>query len=100
MTITVTVDDSGRLTIPEEARAALGVAEGGEVDVEIVRDNGWATVNLRSHIPQEDAWLHTQENIEGIKRAEADYTAGRYRRMSEADLRALADVADEPPGDD
>ena len=95
MTITVTVDDAGTFTIPPEALEALGIAAGGELDVEIARDNGWAEVILRSHIPDDDAWLYTEENLEGIRRSREDVAAGRVYRMSEADLRKLADVADD-----
>ena len=95
MTLTVTVDDAGTFTIPREALEALGIADGGELDVEIARENGWAEVILRSHIPDEDAWLYTEEHRAAAKAAEEDLAAGRVYKMSPADLRKLADVADD-----
>lgn len=94
MTITVTVDDAGTFTIPHEALEALGIAEGGELDVEIARDNGWAEVILRSHIPDEDAWLYTEEHVAAVRAAEEDVAAGRVYTMSIADLRKFAEELD------
>ena len=95
MTITVVVDDGGTFTIPPEALEALGIAAGGELDVEIARDNGSAEVILRSHIPDEDAWLYTEEHVAAVRAADADAAAGRVYQMSPAALRKVADVADD-----
>ncbi len=97
MTI-VTVDNAGTFTIPEEAREALGIADGGELDVEIARDNGWAQVILRSHIPEEDAWAYTEDHREAVRQAAEDIAAGRVYPMSIADLEKIAETLDRRDG--
>ena len=93
--MTVTIDKTGHVQLPEEVRNDLGLQEGDQLDVEVTRGPGGTAVVLRQHIPDEDAWLYNEENLASIRRADADIAAGRVFRMSEADLRGLADVADE-----
>ncbi|MGH2608949.1 MAG: AbrB/MazE/SpoVT family DNA-binding domain-containing protein [Tepidiformaceae bacterium] len=92
---TVTVDNAGRMVLPEDVREAMGLDEGGELEIEVSKELSGTTVVLRHHIPDDDAWAYTEENLEAIRRAEEDYRAGRVFTMSEADLRKAAGVGDE-----
>jgi bifunctional DNA-binding transcriptional regulator/antitoxin component of YhaV-PrlF toxin-antitoxin module len=92
---TVTMDKTGNMRIPDDARKALGLDEGGQVDVEVKHGPDGTAVVIRHHIPDEDAWAYTEENREAVRRARADIAAGRVFSMSEDELRKLADVADD-----
>jgi AbrB family looped-hinge helix DNA binding protein len=92
---TVTVDNAGRLVLPEDVREAMGLGEGGELDIEVTRGPAGPALVIRHHIPDEDAWAYTDENLAGIARARKEIAAGKLHRMSEADLRKLAQVADD-----
>ncbi len=92
---TVTVDKAGGLVLPEEVREAMGLDEGGELDIEVRKEPSGTKLVIRNHIPDEDAWAYTDENRQSIKRAEEDYRAGRVFTMSESDLRKAAGLPDE-----
>jgi hypothetical protein len=44
---------------------------------------------------REDAWAYTAEDMASIRRGLDDILAGRVRTVTEAELRAMAEVADE-----
>lgn len=86
----VAMNAQGRLTVPAEARRALGLAGEAQFEAE-VRDN---VLLLRPAllIPREDAWAYTPEHRAMVARARDDVTHGRVRKLSEDELRELADV--------
>ena len=90
---TMSLSEDGSLEIPAEQLAALGLRPYSLVDVCVDVANGALTV--RSVDPPEDeAWLYTPEHLERLRQADEDFRTGRYRQMSEADLRALAPCDD------
>ena len=92
MKTTVTMSSSGRMTLPAETRRAMGLTEETEFEVEI--SEGEDVIRLRPlvSIPREDAWAYTPAHLAKLERAREDVEAGRVYRLSEADLRTLADV--------
>jgi AbrB family looped-hinge helix DNA binding protein len=88
---TIIVSPSGRLTLPAEVRRSVGIE--GETQMQVEVDEQGEAITLRPVlvIPREDAWAYTPEHRELLRRAHADLREGRVRRMSEDELRALAD---------
>ena len=86
---TVTVSETGRLTLPAEARRALGLD--GEVELEVEVDEQHDAIILRPAVVlrREDAWAYTPEHRELLGRAHADSREGRVRQMTEAQLKRL-----------
>jgi bifunctional DNA-binding transcriptional regulator/antitoxin component of YhaV-PrlF toxin-antitoxin module len=82
----------GRLTVPAEARKALGLAGEAQFEAE-VRDD---VLLLRPAvlIPREDAWAYTPEHRAMLARARDDVAHGRVRRLGEDELRELTDIAE------
>jgi AbrB family looped-hinge helix DNA binding protein len=86
---TVTVSESGRLTLPTEVRRQLGLE--GETEMEVEVDTEQDAVILRPAVVlrREDAWAYTPEHRELLARAHADSREGRVRELSEEDLKKL-----------
>ncbi len=83
------MSSSGRLTIPVEARRALGLDREAEFDVEVV---GGGIVLHPLANEADDAWAYTPEQRELLRHALKDSDEGRVVQMTEAELRALARV--------
>jgi bifunctional DNA-binding transcriptional regulator/antitoxin component of YhaV-PrlF toxin-antitoxin module len=86
---------TGRITLPAELRRAMDLE--GETEFEIEQLEGGDGLVLRPVIfmLREDAWKYTAEDLASIRRGLDDIREGRVRTVTEAELRALADVADE-----
>ncbi|MHB1772060.1 MAG: AbrB/MazE/SpoVT family DNA-binding domain-containing protein [Acidimicrobiales bacterium] len=86
---TVTVSETGRLTLPAEARRALGLEGDTEVEVEV--DERGDAIILRPAVVlrREDAWAYTPEHRDLLARAHGDSLAGRVRKVSEDELKRL-----------
>lgn len=73
----VPVGADGRLTIPRPLREQLGIAGGGEVQLDV--EDGTMLVSPVDRL--------TSEEVAHIRRSRADYAAGRYRSdVSEEEL--------------
>lgn len=86
---TVTVSETGRLTLPAEVRRALGLQ--GETEFEVELDEQQDAIILRPAVVlrREDAWAYTSAHRDLLARAHADSREGRVREMSEDELRRL-----------
>ncbi|MGE3073983.1 MAG: AbrB/MazE/SpoVT family DNA-binding domain-containing protein [Dehalococcoidia bacterium] len=95
MAIRVSMNKTGRITLPASIRKLLKLEGEAEFLVEpLPGDEGFV---LRPVIVmlREDAWAYTSDHRGRLERAHADSRAGRVRHMSEDDLRELAPVSDE-----
>jgi len=92
MRVTV-MSESGRLTVPADARRELGLE--GETEFEIEIDKAHDALILRPAVllRREDAWAYTPEHRALLEKAHEDSEVGRVRRLSEHDLLTLG------PGD-
>lgn len=86
----VAMNAQGRLTVPAEARKALGLAGEAQFEAEI-RDDG-LLLRPAVLVPREDAWAYTTAHRALLAQALEDSAEGRVREMSEDALRDLADV--------
>jgi AbrB family looped-hinge helix DNA binding protein len=86
---TVTVSETGRLTLPADVRRALGLE--GETELEVEIDERHDAIILRPAVVlrRGDAWAYTPEHRDLLARAHADSREGRVRELSEADLERL-----------
>jgi len=77
---------SGRLTLPAEARRALGLDSETEFEIEV--DSAQDALILRPAVVlrREDAWAYTTEHRALLRRAHADSREGRVQQRSEHDL--------------
>jgi AbrB family looped-hinge helix DNA binding protein len=85
---TVTVSESGRVTLPAEARRRLGLH--GETEMEVEVDAEHDAIILRPVITlrREDGWAYTPEHRELLARAHADSREGRVHRLAEDELES------------
>lgn len=72
----VTLDGKGRVTLPEDVRAALGIGAG---DFIILERNGRGAFELvpAALVPKDQLWFYHPEMRQRIRKAEASLTAGR-----------------------
>ena len=90
---TVLMSEDGRLTLPADARHALGLA--GETELEIEVDRAGDAIILRpaAALRHEDAWAYTPEHRELLAQAHQDSREGRVRRLTEEELERLGEQA-------
>jgi bifunctional DNA-binding transcriptional regulator/antitoxin component of YhaV-PrlF toxin-antitoxin module len=94
MSRTITMSPNGRLTLPADARRALGLE--GEAELEIHVDTALDELVRRPVVilRREDAWAYTPEHRVLLTRAHADSAEGRVHALSEDELAAVASAAD------
>jgi bifunctional DNA-binding transcriptional regulator/antitoxin component of YhaV-PrlF toxin-antitoxin module len=94
MARTISMSSNGRLTLPSDARRALGID--GETDFEVEVDVERDELILRPVLAlrREDAWAYTAENRARLAQAHADAREGRVWSLSEEDLIAFAEAAE------
>ena len=95
MTTKVTMSKTGRITLPANIRKALELPGEAEFLVEELRDGEGIVLRPVVTMLREDAWVYTAEDLESIERGLRDIREGRVRTVTEAELRAMAEVADE-----
>ena len=86
---------TGRITLPAELRKELELEGEAEFEVERLEDGDGLVLRPVIVMLREDAWRYTADDLAGIRRGLDDIRAGRMRTVTEAELRALAEVADE-----
>lgn len=94
---TLSMDDKGRITLPQRVREALGLEPGSQVRVE--QDaHGHVELVPAITVPVDQLWYHGIEGRARLTAAEADINAGRVTRVtSEEELVAyLADLKTRP----
>ena len=72
----VKIRPKAQLTLPEEIRRALHIAEGDEVEF-AVHDDGTVTIRGYVSIPTDQAWFFTPEWLAGEREADEDIAVGR-----------------------
>ena len=75
----VTLDKKGRATLPEDVRAALGVAAGDFIILERTERGTYELVPA-ALIPKDQIWFYHPEMQERIRTAEKSIAAGRAAR--------------------
>ncbi len=95
MTTRVSMSKTGRITLPAELRRELDLEGEAEFEVERLEEGDGLVLRPVIVMLREDAWRYTAEDLAGIRRGLDDIREGRVRAVTEAELRALADVADE-----
>jgi bifunctional DNA-binding transcriptional regulator/antitoxin component of YhaV-PrlF toxin-antitoxin module len=84
----VVMDEAGRLTVPEEARRALGLS--GQTIFELDVDAASGALVLRfAAVQGERNLVFTPEQLESLARGLKDSREGRVRRLTEEDLLEL-----------
>jgi AbrB family looped-hinge helix DNA binding protein len=74
-----TVNAEGKITLPAQARRALGLEDGSLLEVRIDGEE----IRLRPVRPvAADAWAYTAESLRSIKRSIRDIKAGRVYQLS------------------
>ena len=87
---TVAMNETGRLTVPAEARNALGIEGEAEFEVEVDRDNDAIVLRPVVTLRREDAWAYAPEHRDLLERAHSDSREGRVHELTESDLRKRA----------
>jgi antitoxin PrlF len=95
LTARVRVRPKAQLTLPEEIRQALHIAEGDEVEF-AVHEDGSVTVRGFISIPTDQAWFFTPNWLAGEREADEEIVSGSGRVFGSAEemfehLDALAD---------
>ena len=88
---TVTMNESGRLTVPADARRQLRLLGEAEFEVEVDEEEDAIILRPVVALRREDAWAYTREHRELLAEAHRDSREGRVRRLGESQLKALAD---------
>lgn len=89
------MNETGRITIPASIRREMHLEPDQEFELERT-DDGEAVV-LRPVVvtARRDNWVYNSEDLERIERGLRDLREGRERRATEADFRAMAEVAED-----
>ena len=90
----VTMNEQGRVTLPIEARRALRLEPGADLEAEVI--DGKLVLTPAILVPREDAWAYTPEHRALVERAREDVREGRVYHLGRADLAQLIAGADEP----
>lgn len=86
---TTTMDRSGRLTVPADARRLLGLDDETEFEVEVDVDNDALVLRPVIVLRREDAWAYTTEPRDLVARAHRDLAEGRVRSLTEQEVASL-----------
>jgi len=89
----VTMNTSGRLTLPAETRRALGLEGSAEFEVEIDTESDALILRPAVVLRREDAWAYTPKHRALLAKAHEDSRAGRVRKMTESQLAKLGKKA-------
>jgi len=87
----VSMNASGRLTLPVAARKQLGLEGEAQFELDVAPD-GSVVLRPAVILAREDAWAYTTEHRGLLERAHADSREGRVRELAEEDLSKLADA--------
>ncbi len=87
----VLMSKDGRLTVPAEARRALGIEGEAEFEIEVDPTQDALTLRPVVVLRREDAWAYTPEHRQLLARAHRDSREGRVRQMTEEELKRLGE---------
>jgi bifunctional DNA-binding transcriptional regulator/antitoxin component of YhaV-PrlF toxin-antitoxin module len=88
--MSVAMNAQGRITVPADARKALGLTGEAQFQAEI-RDEG-LLLRPAVLVPREDAWAYTPEHRKLLAQAREDAARGRIRDLDEDDIHDLAGI--------
>ncbi len=88
--MSVAMNAQGRITVPADARKALGLTGEAQFQAEI-RDEG-LLLRPAVLVPREDAWAYTPEHRKLLGQAREDAARGRIRDLDEDDIHDLAGI--------
>lgn len=88
---TVHMSETGRLTVPVEARRELGIEGSTQFEVEVDRERDAIVLRPALLLRREDAWAYTPEHRELLAQAHRDSREGRVRRLTEEEMAGLAE---------
>jgi len=73
----MTVDQKGRLTLPEEVRTELGIVAGDVLMLERT-ERGSYELRVGAIVPKDDLWFLHPEIQARVNEAEEDFVTGRF----------------------
>lgn len=82
-TTRATLRGKGQLTLPTEVRTALHIADGDDIEFELV--DGCVIMHGLKMIPASQAWFWTDSWQAGEREASEDIAAGRVESFESAD---------------
>lgn len=90
---------NGTVTIPAQARRALGLDRPG-VQLEVVLRDGELVLVPHIAVPAETAWFWSEKHQAAEREADADLAAGRFQEFDDAEqlLRHLEEISDQAGG--
>lgn len=94
MARTISMSPTGRLTLPSDARKALGIEGDAEFEIEVDAEKDLLVLRPVLQLRREDAWAYTPEHRALLARAHADVREGRVWPLTEEQLIAIAEAAD------
>jgi bifunctional DNA-binding transcriptional regulator/antitoxin component of YhaV-PrlF toxin-antitoxin module len=87
-TVSATVGDKGRVTLSENVRKHLGVAEGDVVLIEL-GESGTVEIIAAAYVPRDQVWFLHADMQQRIAEAHRDIAAGRTTGVGkQAEVRA------------
>ena len=89
----VVMDGAGQLTVPEEARRALGLSGAATFELGVDADGG-ALILRSAGAPSKGDVVFTPEQLESLARGLKDSREGRVRRVTKDDLINLGGLTD------
>lgn len=92
--VRVTMNERGRVTLPIEARRALRLEPGADLEAEVI--DGKLVLTPAILVPREDAWAYAPEHRALVEQAREDARAGRVYHLGRADLEQLIAGTDDP----
>ena len=95
MAIRVSMNKTGRITLPASIRREMDLEGEAEFLVERLADGEGVVLRPVVMMLREDAWVYTADDIAGIRRGLDDIREGRVQTVTEAELRAMAEVAED-----
>jgi AbrB family looped-hinge helix DNA binding protein len=90
MAKTITMSREGRLTIPAEARRALGLHDETEFEFEVDAEGDVLRLRPVVRVSRRDTWANAPEHQERLRHALASSDANRLADVSKDDFRKLA----------
>ena len=87
---TLTISTKGQIVIPKEARSQLSIQEGDKLGYEVVQ--GKIILFPVENVPRSQMWFFTDEVQDKVKKAEKNFTTGKYKKANAKEfIKALKD---------
>lgn len=88
MSALVSMDQSGRITVPKSVRKLLGIE--GDANFEVDVDKNSITLSPVAVMPLEDAWAYTSEHRSLLEKAHRDVYEGKFKSLNQDELSKMA----------